>query len=76
MKVRIAYYSKKCPTQLIVEMPDGRMLWGRMVPARKLQEDELAPLPASYHSLMDYEMLPAEAKALYGLEYTTAETAP
>lgn len=67
MKVKAAYYSKKCPGRLIVEMLDGRLLWGPVVPARLLQKDKLTALPSNYHCLLDYIVPPAEARAMYGL---------
>lgn len=75
MKIKCAYYSKRCPGQLIVETPDGKRYWCRMVPARKLEARDLLPLPKSYHCIQDYTLLAAEAKSLYALEYAYAETA-
>lgn len=73
MIVRKAYFSKRCPGQLIVELPDGERYWCRMVPARKLEAIDLSPLPKSYHCIQDDALLAAAAKSLYTLEY--AETA-
>lgn len=73
MNVQKAYYSKRCPGQLIVEMPGGERYWCRMVPARRLEASDLSPLPKSYHCIQDDALLAAEAKSLYALTY--AETA-
>ena len=72
MIVQQAYFSHKCPGQLIIHMPNGKKYWCRMVPARKLQERDLSPLSKYYYCTKDDALLPMMAKSLYGLDY--AET--
>lgn len=74
MKAKHAWYSKACPYMLIVQLADGSKWWCRMIPARHLTEQDLEPLPRSYHCIRDYELSAIEARVMYGLE-TEAETA-
>ena len=74
MKAKQAWYSKACPYMLIVQLADGSKWWCRMIPARHLTEQDLEPLPRSYHCIRDYELSAIEARVMYGLE-TEAETA-
>lgn len=74
MMAKHAWYSKRCPYMLIVQLADGSKWWCRMIPARHLTEQDLEPLPRSYHCIRDYELSAIEARVMYGLE-TEAETA-
>ena len=74
LKAKHAWYSKACPYMLIVQLADGSKWWCRMIPARHLTEQDLEPLPRSYHCIRDYELSDIEARVMSGLE-TEAETA-
>ena len=62
MMAKHAWYSKRCPYMLIVQLADGSKWWCRMIPARHLTEQDLEPLPRSYHCIRDYELSAIEAE--------------
>jgi hypothetical protein len=66
MKIKNAFYSKSMPTQIIVEMNNGKFYRTNLSPFREVKEDEIHPL-ACFAPIMGEE-IPDYTLRFYGLE--------
>lgn len=68
MVVKKLFLSANYPTHMVVEIETGRYGKFLAVPARKVREDEVTPLPAYIAKGNNAEEAPEYMYTMYGLE--------